>query len=309
MFNIKQLIFTKDIAFSDIANSWLMSNYNSVKESTYFDYKYVIKKYFNPELKDKSIKQLLKYDFNILINNLNNLDKTSIKKIVTILKSILKYAERKYDVDFKLDLIKVIDKETKEIKIFTTREKKKLVNHCYNSEILKEVGILVSLYTGLRIGELCALKWKDIDLNKDILTVNHTLQRVSTDKGTKILFGPPKTRSSLRQIPINKTLHNILYRIYVLNNYNKNSFFLTGSTTEFIEPRNYQYTFKVLLENLKIPYHNFHILRHTFATDCININMDVKTLSRILGHSNVNITLNKYVHPSFKKAKVYLERI
>lgn len=309
MFNIKQFIFTKDITFSDIVNSWLMSKYNSVKESTYCDYQYITRKYFYPELKDKSIKELLKYDFNILINNLNNLDKTSIKTIVTILKSILKYAERKYDVDFKLDLIKVIDNDTKEIQIFSTREKKKLVNHCYNSEILKEIGVLVSLYTGLRIGELCALKWEDIDLNKDILTVNHTLQRVKTDNGTRILFGPPKSRSSLRQIPINKTLHNILYKIHMLNNYNKNSFFLTGSTTKFIEPRNYQYTFKVLLENLKIPYYNFHILRHTFATDCININMDVKTLSKILGHSNVNITLNKYVHPSFKQAKIYLEKI
>ena len=309
MFSFKQFIFTKDITFSDIVDSWLMSKYNSVKESTYFNYKYIIKKYLYPKLRHKTLKQLLKYDFNVLINNSKSLNKTSLKKIITILKSILKFAERKYDVDFKIDLIKVVNKDVPEIKIFTTREKKKLINYCYNSENLKEIGILISLYTGLRIGELCALKWKDIDLSKDILTVNYTLQRISTDDGTKILFGKPKTRSSIRQIPINKTLHNILYKIYTLNVYDKESYFLTGSTTQFIEPRNYQYTFKTILKKLRIPYYNFHILRHTFATDCININMDVKSLSRILGHSNVNITLNKYVHPSFKKAKLYLEKI
>ena len=309
MFKIKHLLFTKEVYFYDIIDSWLIYKYNSVKESTYLKYKYIIEKYFYPELKNKTLKELTNYDYNKFINKLSYLNTTTIKTMITILKSILKFAERKYNADFKIDLIQYPKSSKKELEVFSDKEKQRLISYCYNDNSLKSIGILICLYTGIRLGELCALKWKDINLKTDIISINETLQRAYDTDSTKIIIGPPKSSSSVRRIPINKKLHNILYSLYKLNNYEPNTYFLTGSTNKFIEPRNYQYTFHKIQNTLKIPNYNFHILRHTFATDCIKINMDVKSLSRILGHANVNITLNKYVHPSFESTKKYLEKI
>lgn len=309
MFNFKNYIITKDITFYEIINGWLTYKYNSVKESTYFKYKYVIEKYLFPKLKTKTIRELLKYDFNNFICTFNTLDKTTIKMLITILKSVLKFAERKYDIDFKTDLIKFPKKNKTDLQIFTDKEKQKLISYCYKDNSLKSIGILMSLYTGMRIGELCALKWENIDLKEDTITVTKTLQRVYANNSTHILIDSPKSNSSIRKIPINKKLHNLLYTVKKLDDYDAQCYFLTGLKDKFIEPRNYQYTFKQILQKINLPVYNFHILRHTFATDCININMDVKSLSKILGHSNVNITLNKYVHPSFENTKVYLEKI
>ena len=309
MIIFKNFFLTKDITFNNIVNSWLAFKYNSIKKSTYYKYKYIIEKYLFPELKNKTIKDLCNYDFNKFISNFSFLNKTTLNMIITILKSVLKFAERKYDTDFKTDLIKFSKKIKTELQIFTSNEKQKLINYCYNSHNLKDIGILISLYTGMRIGELCALKWENINLTEDIIEVTKTLQRVYSNNSTKILIDTPKSNSSIRKIPINKKLHNILYAIKINNNYQPQSYFLTGSDNKFIEPRNYQYTFKQILLKNNLPTYNFHILRHTFATDCINISMDVKSLSKILGHSNVNITLNKYIHPSFEDTKLYLEKI
>ena len=309
MFNFNHYLLTKEVTFSEIAKNWLNYKSNSVKESTYYKYKYVIDKYLILNLKNISLKKLSQYDFNLLIQSFNYLDKSTIKLLITVLKSILKFAERKYDIDLKTDLIKYINKTQIELQVFTTQEKQKLINYCYNDFSLKSIGILISLYTGLRIGELCALKWQNIDLENDTISITQTLQRVYTNNSTHILIDSPKSSSSFRKIPINKKLHNILYRLNQTNTYTSTTYFLTGSNDKFIEPRNYQYTFKQILKNLNLPNYNFHILRHTFATDCININMDVKSLSQILGHSNVNITLSKYVHPSFENTKKYLEKI
>lgn len=139
--------------------------------------------------------------------------------------------------------------------------------------------------------------------------INKTLQRVYVNNSTHILIDSPKSNSSIKKNPINKKLHNLLYALKEINNYDPQTYFLTGQKYKFIKPRNYQYTFKNILQKIQLPIYNFHILRHTFATDCISINMDVKSLSKILGHSNVNITLNKYVHPSFEDTKIYLGKI
>ena len=309
MFKLKYLFLAKDVYFYTIIEDWLLYKQNSIKESTYLKYKYIIEKYFYPKFKNKTLKELLNYNYNNFINELNFLNTATIKTLITILKSILKFAERKYDIDFKIDLIQYPKSSKKELEVFSEKEKQKLISYCYNDNSLKSIGILICIYTGIRLGELCALKWKDIDLKNDIISINETLQRAYDSNSTRIIVGPPKSTSSIRKIPINKKLHNILYSLYKLNHYNPNSYFLTGCIDKFIEPRNYQYTFHKIQNSLNIPNYNFHILRHTFATDCIKINMDVKSLSKILGHANVNITLNKYVHPSFESTKKYLEKI
>ena len=164
------------------------------------------------------------------------------------------------------------------------------------------------MYAGLRIGEVCALKWEDIDFENRIINVTHTLQRVYVSRrNTKVIYTTPKTQKSLRKIPINNNLYVIL-KVFS-KNYDKGDFILSGDKNKWIEPIAYRYTYKKILKSAKVTYKKYHTLRHTFATRCINVGMDVKSLSEILGHSNVTITLNTYVHSSFATKNKFINRL
>ena len=159
--------------------------------------------------------------------------------------------------------------------------------------------VLLSMYAGLRVGEVCALKWTDIDLEKSILTVNRTVQRIrtmSSECATTISIGMPKSRSSMRQIPLPEFLADILNHF----NHKNDSYVLSGSE-RIIEPRTMQYRFKSILKKANLPSINYHALRHMFATNCIMAGFDVKTLSELLGHCSVETTLNRYVHSSIER--------
>lgn len=134
-----------------------------------------------------------------------------------------------------------------------------------------------------------------------------TLQRIYRGNKSEVIIDSPKTRTSIRSIPMSDKLYKILQPIK--NNDQKEDFFLTGSSEKFIEPRRYQYMYKFILKQSRIKPYKFHILRHTFATNCIEVGMDPKSLSEILGHSNVNITLSRYVHSSYQIKKKFLEKL
>ncbi|MCM1480907.1 MAG: site-specific integrase, partial [Muribaculaceae bacterium] len=164
---------------------------------------------------------------------------------------------------------------------------------CYN------VGILLSAATGIRIGELCALKWENIDLEKSIITVKQTVQRVMKNSGgTQLLVTSPKSACSDREIPLPDFIIPYLKTVRTADD----CFLLSGGE-KIVEPRTMQYRFKSLLKKANLPYVNFHALRHMFATNCVALGFDVKTLSEILGHSSVQITLNRYVHSSMERKK------
>ena len=195
------------------------------------------------------------------------------------------------------------------IVIISNREKGRLESYCIKENSLKSIGILISLNTGMRLGELCALKWKNIDLYKKVFYVENTLQRVyeHEEKKTKILIDKPKTAKSIRYIPMSNKIYKILKSIK--KEYKESDFFLSGDSEKYIEPRNYQKYYKNILKKCKMKSYKFHTLRHTFATNCIEVGMDVKSLSEMLGHSNVQITLDKYVHSSYKMQKKYFEKL
>lgn len=161
--------------------------------------------------------------------------------------------------------------------------------------------------TGIRIGELCALQWKDIDLEKRILTVSKTMQRVQVqggDKKTKLVITEPKSESSRRKIPIPKGMIAFLEKFK-----GKDSEYIVSDKEKPIEPRAMQYRFQKILKNVKLPSVHFHALRHIFASTCIKLGFDVKALSELLGHSTVELTLNRYVHSSFEQKIKYMERL
>lgn len=148
----------------------------------------------------------------------------------------------------------------------------------------------------MRIGEICALKWLDIDLKKRIIIVNKTLQRICyKGRKSKIVISKPKTENSNREIPISNSLYDFLLKIKPIN---RDVYFLTN-TTKPNEPRNYRKIYQTLLKKLKINKISFHALRHTFATRLIENKVDIKTISELLGHASVNITISIYVHSEF----------
>lgn len=170
------------------------------------------------------------------------------------------------------------------------------------------LGILIALYTGLRIGETCALTWEDIDLKEGIIYVRKNIQRVKTPDGqtssTEILFQTPKTSTSQRMIPVPPVLLTLLRD----KAEDDNSYIIKGKKKPWAEPRTLQYRFARILNQCGLEVFNFHMLRHAFATRCIAGGFDVKSLSEILGHSSIQITLNLYVHSSMQRKKQLMEQ-
>lgn len=306
---IEEIMKGNKIYFCDIAEEWLTYKKNSVKQSTYYKYAYNIQKYLNEEIGKIELNKLEKYNFNSMIQNISpELSAKTVKEIANILKSILKYAEQKYDINVKIDLISSPKVQIEDVEILSKREKEKLQKYCLKEASLRSYGILVCLYAGFRIGEICALRWEDIDLEKRVIHVQRTLQRLyKEDKTTQVVIDTPKTRNSVRSVPISNKLYKILKPLK--GKHKKEDFFLTGKSDKYIEPRNYQYYFKICLKNCKVKHYKFHVLRHTFATNCIEVGMDVKSLSEILGHASVDVTLNRYVHSSYGRKKKFLEKL
>lgn len=217
----------EEIEFNTICEEWLYFKKNKVKESSYLNYKFIIDKHLKNNFSNKQIKYFREYDLNKYVDILKKkLSNKTIRDIISVFKSILRYAERKYNMDFKLDLISCPTIYQKEIEVFSEKEKLKLEKYLLAKQELKNIGILISLYSGLRIGEICSLKWSNIDFESKLIYVNHTMQRVYMEKKkTQVIITEPKTKKSTRKIPIAKTLYNKLKEIST--NYSKDDYILT----------------------------------------------------------------------------------
>ena len=213
----------------------------------------------------------------------------------------------KIDVSFKRIIPK---KGQKEIHILSSNDRLKFEKYLLQGQDTYKTGILLSLYTGIRIGELCALRWEDIDLNAETVKINATLQRIQDFKGisgnkTKTVITEPKTPSAKRTIPLPDF---IIKKLKAIVPKNGSAFLLTG-TERFKEPRTLTNIFKRILKESGVPDINFHALRHTFTTRCIEAEFEPKALSEILGHSSVNTTLGIYTHPSLEYKRESINRL
>lgn len=286
----------------EIINKWLVAVKNKVKESTLANYTMKLKKHILPYFSGIKYDKLTADSLNafISVKISENLSEKYISDIVVLLKSVAIFAQRNYSYVNRIECVSLPkSKKCPEMKMLSAAEQSQLRSVLVNAPNSSNVGILLSAATGIRIGELCALKWQDIDLEKSILTVNRTVQRISkSDGGTHLIVTSPKSASSVRQIPLPDFILPYLREIKAAND----CFLLSGSS-KIVEPRTMQYRFKSILKKAKLPYVNFHALRHMFATNCIALGFDVKTLSEILGHSSVQVTLNRYVHSSIERKK------
>ena len=275
----------------------------AVKLRTYERYKYIIEKHINPklgefDLDDLSAVTLQDYVLSELesgnLISSKGLANNSVIGIVNALKSALKLAKSleicAVDNSGKIKLPMATEKP---VTAFEKWEQEKLEKYCLSSNKTNYLGIIICLYTGIRLGELLALTWNDIDLKSGIMTISKTAYRIKQNGKPRVVIDKPKTKNSSRLIPLPKQLLEILKRAKRIS---KSDFVLSTRTGGIVGTRAYQKTYERILKKLDIPYKNFHSLRHTFATRAIEMGMDVKTLSEILGHKNPVITLQRYTH-------------
>ena len=300
----------EDILFSKCCDEWLELKKTLVKESSYFNYKFAVEKHIKPVLGKKTLQDMEHYDMNEFIKIKKEQGLTSsLKELLVRVKSILKYTKKKYGINFDFDFRSGYVAKAGRLEVFTEKERLKLTKFLSETDDIRYLGILICLYSGLRIGEICGLKWKDIDLETKEISVERTVQRVYTGMGvkSKVIATLPKTAKSMRRIPIAKNILEILKENK--KKYDENAFITTGEIDKSFEPFTYRYVYKQALKHCDIPYKKFHCLRHTVATRCIRVGMDIKSLSEVLGHSNIGTTMNIYVHSSYEVKKKYIDRL
>lgn len=300
----------------ELSLEWLGSAKLRVKKSSYFCYEKIVTKHIIPYFKQIKYTELNTPKINTFIeyllkngraNGKGGLSSKTVHDIIVAIRSVAKYAEQEYGLRNPLHNISMPKIEKKGIPVLNKVERKQLQNHLMNNLNNTNLGILLTMYSGMRIGEICALKWSDIDLQSGIIRISKTVQRINDKIGnskTKIIVGSPKSRTSEREIPIPNFLVNILNE----RRQNENNYILSG-THKLIEPRTMQNRFKSVLKKCGIRNVNFHLLRHTYATVCIENGFDAKTVSELLGHASVNITLNRYVHSSLDMKKKYVAKL
>ncbi|MDE6517847.1 MAG: site-specific integrase [Acetatifactor sp.] len=285
------------ILFSHVAQEWLADIADKRKYSTYIKYETVYRTHLAKTVGSCQFSDAAAQEIQAKI--LKHLSEASLsqnlqKSICSVANQILSLASRKYSINISLLEKSCVKQKNKPVRAFSKSEQAKLLLSIYREPDVFKIATLLCLYTGLRIGELCALKWTDFDFKNMSLTVNRTVQRIAAQNGrakTVLLETDPKSEDSKRIIPLTAEIAELLVRLRDSQPY------VFGGEKP-LEPRTMQYRFKRQLTEAGIDDRNFHILRHTFATNCIENGMDVKALSEILGHSDVKITLNRYVHPT-----------
>ena len=305
------------MTFGRAAADWTAYKRVYIKESTYMKYSNLLNNYILPVFEKMLLSHMTAEIMNNYVNELltrggesgTGLSAKTVSDILSLIRNILRYVSNNGQT-IAFDICTVMVKQsTKNMRVFTNSEQDILCRYIYNNIDIKGIGILVCLFTGIRVGELCALKWTDISLEDKTIYVHQTMQRIqipdSTGAKTKIVITSPKSASSIRMIPLPDILAYIIEKNYTV----MSGFFLTGDNNQWIEPRTMQNYFKRVLEKCFIKDANFHALRHTFATRCIELGFDVKSLSEILGHASVNITMNRYVHPTMDLKRKNMQKL
>ncbi len=306
-----------DEFFTPVALAWLESKEAQIKESTSNKYSNLIHSYILPQFGNEHLSNI-SYDLiEVKCNELltsggkkgQGLSRKTIADILSVVRNILRFAMRKGKKISCDPFALQVRRQPQDMRVLSRSEQETLYRFLFSNLQPCNIGILICLFSGIRVGEICALRWEDISFEDRTMRISKTMQRIQNKSGigkkTKIEITSPKSPCSIRTIPLPDMLLELLRSHYP----GKDGYILTNDPILFIEPRTLQNRFKKALRSCDIEDANFHSLRHTFATRCVEVGFDIKSLSEILGHASVHITLNRYVHPSLELKKENMERL
>lgn len=295
--------------FEEVAAMWLADKQQYVKRSTYCAYSLLLSNHLKPVFaKEQDVTEELVQTF-VLGKLQQGLSRNSVKDMLMVLKMVLKYAAKHGYMPWRqIDINFPTERRQNEVKTLSRADQRRLMDHIQANFSFMNLGIYICLSAGLRIGELCALTWDDLDTDAGVVRISKTLQRIYVkDKGcTEVIIGTPKSKNSVREIPLAKELQRFIKPLKKVVN---GSFYVLTNSSSPTEPRSYRNHYRRLMQQLDLPLLKFHGLRHSFATRCIESKCDYKTVSVLLGHSSISTTLNLYVHPNLDQKKKCIERM
>ena len=294
----------------EVSELWRSDKKQYVKQSTYSAYSLILDIHLIPYFGDsvRVEEEDVQHFVNVKLGE--GMAQRTIHGLLVVLKMVVRFGAKmglgwnsEWEINFPTT------GHAKEIEVLTVMNQKKLLQYIESNFSFRNLGIYICLSCGLRIGEVCALKWSDVDVTDGVIRVNKTIERVSFNSGqsryTKVLIGTPKTHNSIREVPISRGLMKLLRPLTRVVN---GDCYILSNDVRPIEPRTYRNYYNRLIDELEIPRIKFHGLRHSFATRCIQSNCDYKTVSVLLGHSNVGTTLNLYVHPNLEQKKKCIDK-
>ena len=296
--------------FASAAYAWEQHIGPQIKESSRVKYYTIVHNHLLPALGDVRLADLNHQRIEAMSQDLlRRLAPRTVSDILSVLRSILRFTKMN-GTDVPCDGSTVRIRRTPgEIRVLSPGEQNALCRYLFADLTPRNAGILLTLMTGLRVGEICALKWDDIVLEERMLYVRRTMQRLQnlSPEGprTHVVETSPKTPTSARAIPLPEDLVRVLLSLPG----KREGYFLTGETDRYVEPRKLQYHFSRVAQQCGIDHANYHALRHTFATRCVELGFDVKSLSELLGHAAVSMTLDRYVHPTMEHKRAHMQRL
>lgn len=289
----------------EIALAWKEDKQRYVKQSTYAAYALILENHIMPVFGEcEALSEELVQEF-VLQKLDSGLSTKTVKDILIVLKMVMKFGVKNEWMNYcEWDIKYPTIDTTKEMEVLTIANHKKILDFIKLNFTFRNLGIYISLTTGLRIGEICGLKWSDMDSVKGTITVNRTIERIyileGDHKHTELVINTPKTKNSCREIPMSKEL---LAMVRPLKKVVPPDYYVLTNEVKPTEPRTYRNYYYRLMKRLDIPRLKYHGLRHSFATRCIESNCDYKTVSVLLGHASITTTLNLYVHPNMEQKK------
>lgn len=298
-------------SISEIVALWKIDKKQFVKKSSFSAYTLLIENHIIPIFGNKNIIEEVEVQSFVFRKLETGLSHKTVKDILIVLKMILKFGSKNKWIDYTpFDIQFPTERERHNIEVLSRAEQKKIMLYIQEHFTFRNLGVYICLSAGMRIGEICALTWEDIDTDNGVISVNRTIQRIYVIEDglrrTELILDTPKTKNSIREIPISRDLLRILKPFKKIVN---STFFVLTNDAKPTEPRTYRSYYKNFMRELNMPKLKFHGLRHSFATRCIESNCDYKTVSVLLGHSNITTTLNLYVHPNMEQKKKAIEQM